>query len=265
MTFAEIEKKVKLLIAKDDIGKALDELINFLIDDPQLDKILLLSASYNNIIKNQIQGTAEKAELNQLRANLLGVLRSLREEDEDAQNAFPSARKTQNVDDSEGIKVFLSIATPHNDLQKNYISKVEQHLKKYGIELVTLQDWNSQDPLKPILQLMKSTYGCLVLVLERYYIREGVTKRGSAKEAVLNGEAFASPWNHIEAALANQLNLPLLILKEEKLKSEGMIDESVFEWRIVKIDPEKPEQLDQYPIKQFIRTWVEEVKKMKNE
>ena len=129
MTFAEIEKKVKLLIAKDDIGKALDELINFLIDDPQLDKILLLSASYNNIIKNQIQGTAEKAELNQLRANLLGVLRSLREEEEDAQNAFPSARKTQNVDDSEGIKVFLS-RRGHNRPMRNHHARTRSTTRR---------------------------------------------------------------------------------------------------------------------------------------
>jgi hypothetical protein len=65
--------------------------------------------------------------------------------------------------------------------------------------------------------------------------------------------------------MANQLNLPLLILKDEILRSEGMIDENVFEWRIVKINPKNPEELDKYPVKQFIRTWVEEVKKIKIE
>ncbi len=108
---------------------------------------------------------------------------------------------------------------------------------------------------------MHSCQGCLVLALERTYVKDGFSKRGSASEHKILDQNYSTPWTHIEAAMAYQLDLPLLILKDKTVKGEGMLDDILFEWRIVQIDPGNPDELDQYPIKSFIRTWVEEIRK----
>lgn len=86
-------------------------------------------------------------------------------------------------------------------------------------------------------------------------------KRGSQQEKVVQERNYATPWSHIEATLAYQLQLSFIILKEKTLMGEGMLDDNLFEWRIVQVDPQNPEELDQYPIKSVIRMWVEEVRK----
>jgi len=88
-----------------------------------------------------------------------------------------------------------------------------------------------------------------------------VYKEGSVSEKVVGDQYFGTVWTHIEAAMAYQLELPLLILKEEKLVSEGMFDPGIHEWMIVRINPEDPEEIKRNPIKAFIDSWIEAVRR----
>lgn len=267
MDFKELETQIKELIAKDDIETAIKLLSKYFQNDPRLDEILLQSGQYHALLKDKVRGTIDYEEVtrmsNKLRANILSFIRSEAEESKFKEKVFQS-EDGPAADDHNNIDVFLSVGSPHREEQVEYIEKLKDHLLKYNIELKTLDgdDWDNLDPLNPIRRQMASCHGCLVLAMERFHVKEGLVKRGSQQEKVVQERNYATPWSHIEATLAYQLQLPFIILKEKTLMGEGMLDDNLFEWRIVQVDPQNPEELDQYPIKSFIRMWVEEVRKV---
>lgn len=266
MNYQELESQVKELIAKDELEQCIQILSEYFSKSDRLDEIILQSGRFHSVRKDHQKGTIGYPEFekvsNQLRENILDFVKSEEENSKYKNRVFQSDEQGVEKD---LLPVFFSLGTPHTALQMDYIEKLKSHLLKYGIDLRTLDDddWDSLDPLSPIKRKMESCCGCLVLAMERFFVREGVMKRGSQQESQVTDQNFATPWSHIEATLAYQLGLPFIILKEESLKREGMLDDNLFEWRIVKINPEKPDELDQYPIKSFIRMWVEEIKKMK--
>ncbi len=164
---------------------------------------------------------------------------------------------------SEKISAFLSVGEHHNDTQKIYLNTLAAYLNSQGIVAETLgrSFWSIKNPLRPVQRKMKEVYGAAILAMERFHSKEGIYKEGSAFEKKVSDQYFASVWTQIEAAMAYQLELPLLILKEEKLVSEGMFDPGIHEWVIVRINSEDPEEIKREPIKAFIDSWVEAVRR----
>lgn len=167
---------------------------------------------------------------------------------------------------TELITTFLSVGSPHNELQRKYIKSLQKYLKKKGISAETLGEtfWSVEAPLRPIHRKMREVYGCVVLALERYCSSETVYKKGSDSEKIVEQQCFTTVWAQIEAAMAYQLDLPLLICKEEKLAAEGMFDPAIHEWIIVRIHPDNPDELKENPIKGFIDSWINLVKNRYN-
>ncbi|MBU2938527.1 hypothetical protein KO494_03145 [Lacinutrix sp. C3R15] len=261
-TFDKLKAEVTELIANNKLEKAIIVLSNYFNNTFEVHEIILQSARYSALKKDQMSGLIDAStantELNKLR---LCVLTFLQEKEESL--AFKKEIFSSNTkeDSNDLIPVFLSVGTPHNQFQTNYIHTLKNHFLKYKLDLKTLDDddWTELDPLRPVSVKMASCYGCLVLAMERTYIKNGLSKRASKQESVIEDQCFATPWVHIEASMAYQLKLPFIILKENQLKSEGMLDVNLFEGRIVKINTSNPSELKEYPIKSFTRKWVEDV------
>jgi len=264
MTFEQLEKNVRELISINELNEAIQILEDFFKDDSELDQIIIQSANYRSIVDGQIKGLADKREselaLNQLRSNILQLLRSKKEYLKYKELTFGDT-STQRAASTEKIKVFFSVGSPFNDSQQNYIDKLVDYFDKNGILLETLKGWNDNDPLVPILDEMKESNGCLVLALERFYINDGIEKRGSAQEGKIINKSLTSSWLHIETALARSLDLPLIIFKDQSLKNEGLIHDDKQEWGIVRINQNNIKEIEEYPIKNFILSWVNQVKK----
>ena len=233
------------------------------MDDADLDEITLQSARYHAIVNKEIQGVADRLEveqeLNSLRANILKILKAKREYLKYKKLTFGSQEATASVA-PDTISVFFSVGSPHNDEQQSYVNKLTETFKAQGILLSTLAGWNDNDPLVPIIEALKNSSGCLVLALERYYVEEGIGKRGSDQEAKISNQAYTSPWLHIETALARSLDLPLMILKDTALINEGLIHNDKQEWGIVRISQSSTAEIDEYPVKHFILNWIKQVK-----
>jgi hypothetical protein len=264
MTFEQLEKNVKDLISLNQLNEAIHLLDDFFKDDADIDQIIIQSANYRSIVDGQIKGLKDNREvdlaLNQLRANILQLLRSKKEYLKYKELTFgPTYTHTESGSDK--IKVFFSVGSPFNDSQQHYINKLVDYFDKNGILLETLKGWNDNDPLIPILEEMKTSNGCLVLALERYHIQDGSEKRGSAQETKITDKSLTSSWLHIETALARSLDLPLIILKDRSLKNEGLIHDDKQEWGIVRIDQHNIKEIEEYPIKNFILSWINQVKK----
>jgi len=164
---------------------------------------------------------------------------------------------------SSRIPAFLSVGVTHNEFQRIYAEKLINSLHEQGIILETLgrSFYSIKSPLDPIQKKMNEVFGAVILCMERYHSIEGIYKEGSLEEMIVKNQFFPTVWNHIEAAMAYQNKLPLLIMKEDKLISEGMLDSGIHQWTIVRINPKDPNEILRYPIKGFIESWIEEVKK----
>lgn len=264
MDFEVLEKKVRFHIINNEFREAVSVLEESFKDDSDLDIVIVNLAKYNLLIDNQLKAVVDHDEidltLNKLNSSILSFVRAKKEYYQFKKRTFQD-EGANHSEEEENITVFFSVASPFNDNQQQFIDRLKEYFLAHGVVLQTLVEWNDDDPIIPILTELKKSAGCLVLALERYYINEGVEKRGSAQEGSIEQEGMTSPWLHIEAAIARSLDLPLLILKEESLKNEGLIHNDKQEWGIVRIKEDQFQAIEQYPIKNFILSWINQVKR----
>lgn len=128
--------------------------------------------------------------------------------------------------------VFLSYPTPIMQEQIDFINLLKEHLKMRGFEPRTLgvSDYDMQEPLAAIRQIMLESNGVITIAFRRYYIEKGASKYGSnigINEQTIDSMWFTSPYCQIEPAMAYQLGLPLLILREKGVIADGILERGV--------------------------------------
>lgn len=262
--FQTITERVHFYITNNQFKEALSFLEKEFRGDPDLDVIVMNLAQYNLLLNNDLQGVVNPQDVNQqlnkLNSNILKFIRAKQEYYKYKSETFKKV-EFDVEDDEKEIMVFFSVASPFNTNQQLFINKLKAFFKPYGIILQPLVSWNEDDPVLPIIDELKASSGCLVLALERYFIEAGKEKRGSQQEVELSTESLTSPWLHIETAIARSLDLPLLILKDENLKNEGLIHNDKQSWGIARVKEEEPDAIHEYPLKHFISNWIKDVKK----
>ena len=76
-----------------------------------------------------------------------------------------------------------------------------------------------------------------MIALERSYFASGTEKRGGFKEIAIADVKLPTPWNQIEAAMAYASGLPLMVVVEAGLKSEGLLERG-YDWYVQSVKPE---------------------------
>ncbi|GJM31243.1 MAG: hypothetical protein DHS20C18_02440 [Saprospiraceae bacterium] len=265
MDIISLKKSVTTLIAKNKLDEAIDLLSQNIMDSSEVNEIILQSARFNDVKKQLRDGVIDNSEANQvknqIRRNILELVSAIEEEVKYKREVFGKG----NEQKEDYIIAFLSVGTPHHDYQKKYIDALKAHLLEYKIQLETLGStfWALKNPLVALRKKMESVSGCVIVALERLHVKKGIYKSKSPQEAVVENEYYSTAWNQLEGGMAYQMNLPLLILKEEKLKMEGIFDGQLHEWMIVKINPENPGELKEGPVGALIKAWVDEVSNFK--
>lgn len=122
-------------------------------------------------------------------------------------------------------KVFVSAGTPADDSQKSFRDAVVNAVELAGFtpRLMGAKDWDYKNPLRGVRRAMDECRGAVVVAYPRYKIDAGTELRhdgGRSLEAV----TFPTAWNQIEAAMAYEKGLPLLVVAESKLRREAMFD-----------------------------------------
>lgn len=160
------------------------------------------------------------------------------------------------------INVFISHPSPYNKYQEKFLSLIEAELKQHSLNPINLgkKNYNYRSPLKPIKDIMDMCAGAIIIGLERHHSYIGYEREFSAAQKELTHKYTSSPWIQIEAGMAYQAGLPILILKEDKLHSEGILDPQisdsfVFEFELKKIQKELSAEL-----KELILSWAKDIK-----
>ena len=131
------------------------------------------------------------------------------------------------------ISVFLSYPQPCFVKQKDFIDRVGAILRNHGFEPRTLgvTDYDVDAPLKAIRRLMLESNGSITIAFRRTLVEKGTQKFGAdipgQQPRSIDGRWITSPWSQIEAAMAYQLGLPILIFREKGVLDEGILEKGV--------------------------------------
>lgn len=108
-------------------------------------------------------------------------------------------------------------------------------MKRSGLKPCRLgsENYTLDAPLTGVINLIKICQGAIILGYPQYEFSACVAKAGTPqKEASMS---FPTPWNHIEATLAFQRGIPVLIVAHEGI-SGGVFDHGVTGQYVLTID-----------------------------
>lgn len=135
--------------------------------------------------------------------------------------------------------VFVSVGGTATEAQERFVRGVEERLRSEGLipHTVGRNTFGSDAPLKTITDLMDDCAGTVVIALERMYFPSGLDKRGGPQETTLSDVRLPTAWNQVEAAMSYAHGLPLLVIIEAGLKSEGLLERG-YDWYVQWLAPE---------------------------
>jgi hypothetical protein len=131
------------------------------------------------------------------------------------------------------ISVFLSYPKPCFDRQQLFVSRIRDYLHQRGIVPRTLgvTDYDMDAPLKAIRRLMLESNGLITIAFRRTFIEKGTarfrTDIQTLQPASVDEKWLTTPWAHIEPAMAYQVGLPVLILREKGVLDDGILEKGV--------------------------------------
>jgi hypothetical protein len=146
--------------------------------------------------------------------------------------------------------VFFSYPKPWSEDQERFIERVYSYLERRGFQPRTLgvTDYDMDAPLHAIRRLMLESNGFVTVALKRTHVEAGTMMRrgpeSSFEEMPLGDRWLTTPWPHIEAAMAFQLGLPVLVFRERGVIADGVLETGVIGAYMPEIDPSA--DLDDY-------------------
>ena len=159
------------------------------------------------------------------------------------------------------INVFLSVGRPFTDAQEAFISSIERYLGDKGLRPRTVgrNEFTHKQPLQLVNELMDRSAGALVIALERLAIANGFDKQGSPDQEPITDVAIATPWNQIEAAFAYAKQIPLLVIRENKVRDDGLL-EGRYDWYVHATDLD-PAFLTSLEFKGMFDSWRRDIRR----
>ena len=130
------------------------------------------------------------------------------------------------------ISIFLSYPQPYMKSQQDFITAIIEYLGITAFEPRTLgiTDYDMNEPLTAIRRLMLESNGLITVAFRRSLVDKGIKKPQSdigEKSIKLSKQWLTSPYCQIEPAMAFQLGLPILILREKGVVEEGILERGV--------------------------------------
>lgn len=167
------------------------------------------------------------------------------------------------------ISIFLSYPQPFLKSQQLFISEITDYLKNRGFSPRTLgvTDYDMDEPLTAIRRLMLECNGLLTIALRRSKIIDGIGKPSSdigVSDYQISNKWLTSAYCQIEPAMAFQIGLPILILREQGVIADGILEKGVTGTYLPEFDLSKPTSnyLNTEEWRQIIAKWESYVRKV---
>ena len=181
---------------------------------------------------------------------------------------FPqSSSQVQEVLVNMPISIFLSHPQPCYPAQQEFIDRIRTYLSSQGFWPRTLgvEDYSLDLPLVAIRRLMSESNGLLCIAFRRTHIEKGSGRfrSGNAyKSKTLDDQWLTSPWAHIEPAMAYQIGLPILIVRESGVLADGVLEKGIVGLYLPEFDlgADTEDYLDSRQWKDVMAEWEHRVK-----
>lgn len=111
-------------------------------------------------------------------------------------------------------------------------------------------DYPTSSPLDEVIALMRRCDGAVILGYPQIFIETGTIKNESVETPITLG----TEWNHIEAALAYSLHIPLLVIHDSAV-SRGIFDRGTLNSFLYSTNLEDPAWFMQENIVGALTTW----------
>lgn len=169
------------------------------------------------------------------------------------------------------INVFLSRPTPHEEGQKLLLNRIVRRLERRGLTARTIGDTDyGREPMPHIRSVMMDCNGLLGIGFRRFHIASGSDRPQSITDSHSHGDIenrwLTSPYIHLEAAIAFQIGLPVLLFAEEGVIQEGALESGVMIMYPPTFDSRTAQSrrrfLESLQWRQLIDTWEGEVQEV---
>lgn len=163
------------------------------------------------------------------------------------------------------MDVFVSVGTGLSSDQEAFVSAVEQRLIAIGLTPRTIgrNTFSADAPLHAVSDLMDKCVGAVVIALERFHFPSGEERRGTDRQSTLSDVRMPTAWNQIEAAMAYQRGIPLLVIVDPSLRQDGLLERGN-DWFVQELSVE-PSSLNAPAFSGILESWrsrlVQEEKK----
>jgi hypothetical protein len=132
-----------------------------------------------------------------------------------------------------GVSVFVSVPRPHKAKQEAFIKSLRAYLASRGMDGRTLgvTDYDTHAPLSAVRRVLIESNGLLAVAFRRVHVETSVLREGAEVEDTVETRMdnywLTSPWTHIETAMAFQMGLPILVLRERGVVPDGILERGV--------------------------------------
>ena len=160
----------------------------------------------------------------------------------------------------EPLNVFISRPNDLTDDQQQVWQELDGFIRKLGLtpRVIGSVDYPNVAPLRSVVEVMHHCDGAIILGFRHTLIEKGRFKAGTAKEQVMQDVYLPTPWNHMEAGMAYQLGLPLMIICEAGMTG-GIFDIGTTERFIHQFDLSTTDWIDSERFLQPFTAWHREV------
>ncbi len=149
-----------------------------------------------------------------------------------------------------GVSVFVSVPRPHTSRQEAFIKHIEDYLVSRGLERRTLgvTDYDTHAPLTAVRRMLIESNGLLAVAFRRVHVTSAILRDGAdfGQQMATPMSSFwlTSPWCHIETAMAFQMGLPILILRERDVLPDGILERGVTGAYLPEFDLDDPKSFN---------------------
>lgn len=123
------------------------------------------------------------------------------------------------------IKVFISVGAPADDSQRVFRDTILNSVEIAGLSprLMTGRDYDYKNPLRAVRGVLDECCGAIVIAYARYRFPYGEELRNDGVRS-LEEVSFPTVWNQIEAAMAYERGLPLLVIAQTGLRPDAFLE-----------------------------------------
>lgn len=151
-------------------------------------------------------------------------------------------------------KIFISKGSAATQQQRQFIDAILDILSTVGFSprIMNENEWSHEQPLKAIRKIIKECNGTVIIAFTRTAFERGIEYKKDRENEIQN-ISLPTTWNHIEGSLAYAYGMPLFIIAENGLKSEGLIEKG-YDWTVYWSDL-NPDIVKSDSFKGFLSSW----------